>query len=1110
MSFVRLAVFLLCAAASVWAQGTAQIHGTVQDSSGAAVPGAEVKAVQTDTGATRTANTGADGGYILTTLPIGPYRIEVSKEGFTKAVQTGVTLQVATDPAIDIALKVGAVTEQVNVEANAALIETRSSGIGEVVQNQRIVELPLNGRNVTDLVNLAGAAVTFGTSQSRWFGGLPNISMGGQLFYATDYSLDGADHTNFLSGTTMPIAFPDAVQEFKAESSGQTAQRGRAAAVSVVTKSGTNDIHGDAFEFIRNDGFGVARDYFATTKDSLKRHQFGGVIGGAIIKNKLFAFGGFQGTTLRQLAANSTATIPTARMLNGDFSGCANFNASAIGTTAGVTGASSLDPAQFSPVSKFLLNKMLPTINAATGPCGQITYAGTNNPANGYPLYQNDKQMVGRVDYQINDGHSAFFRLVNTLVNVPVTSTLNSNMLAAGGNGSDQFAQSYAIGDTYVLSPTMVNSARIAFNRTANRLSSTNLFTLCDAGVKIYCGGATPGQLGQVNVVGFFQLSTGLGDGDAWRGYSLAFNDDVNWIRGSHQMTFGGGFLQGRVNEFNHFAPPGNFQFNGRTTGSSMADFLLGITPLSFFQGLPNAYITRQNMMNMYFTDTWKVNSRLTINYGVRWEPYLPLQVKNGQISAFDMGRFKAGTRSQMFTKAPLGFYFPGDPGFPETSGANRQWHNFSPRIGLAFDPMGDGKMSIRASYAFSYVYVPGINREDQGGSNPWGGRATFSNPATFADPFASVPGGNPFPYTVDKNAPFTPRGQFFTNPYNLPALNSYSWNVAIQRQLGTTWVASATYIGSRIMRMYANDPINYGQLVNGPIVTTGCAPTAITCNAAANVDARRVLSLLNPAEGLYVGHMAQWDPSVTQRYNAMLLSLQKRFSHGISTSANWTWSHCTGYMQGFNSKQDQTVTAPGNVLFDRGDCDSDRRHIINFTAVAQAPRFSNNTLRMVASNWQLATIYKFTTGQTISVQSGADRSLTGINHQRPNLVSPDSVYGSNTPGGFFINKAAFVAQPLGTNGNLGWNSVVGPVYWTLDLALSRDFKMKERYTFQIRADAFNVTNSFVANPPSTATSSSAAPQATPAFAVITSPIFGQLVNAQPTRKLQFAMKFTF
>jgi hypothetical protein len=253
------------------------------------------------------------------------------------------------------------------------------------------------------------------------------------------------------------------------------------------------------------------------------------------------------------------------------------------------------------------------------------------------------------------------------------------------------------------------------------------------------------------------------------------------------------------------------------------------------------------------------------------------------------------------------------------------------------------------------------------------------------------------------------------------------------------------------------------------------------------------------------------------------LSSLQKRFSRGVSMSANWTWSHCIGYFQGFNSKPDQTATNPYNPLGDRGDCDSDRRHIVNLTAVALAPKYSNRLLGTVVSGWQLAGIYKYLSGSPFSVQDGTavDRELSGINHQRPNLVNPASVYTGKSCGGcFYLNSAAFAPQPLGTVGNLGWNSVVSPAYWDLDLALSRDFRLAERYTLQIRADAFNLTNAFVpaftpANsgaPGPAVQASTAQPNslAVPAEAALNNSQFGQILNAFPTRKVQFALKLTF
>jgi len=1106
-TLIRITLVSLFACAAVWAQSTAQIHGTIQDSTGAAVPGAEVKATQTATGVSRSTTTAADGGYVLTNLPLGPYRLEVAKEGFTKAVESGIELQVNADPAVDVALKIGAVTEQVNVEANAALVETRNSGVGSVIESQRIVELPLNGRNVTDLITLAGGSVVTGVTRSALFFNLSYISVGGGATFGTDYSLDGASHNNFMTGTYMPLAFPDAVQEFKVESSGQSAQRGAATSVSAVTKSGTNNLHGDLFYFIRNDGFGSAREYFAVKNSTYKRNQFGGTVGGAIMKNKLFYFGGYQGTIRRENPNSAAGVIPTAAMIGGDFTAFAR---------------PPCQPAQRTLASPFSGNKILqsqmaaPAIFEATqllnsaakdglipDACGSITYNIPND--------EDQRQYVGKIDYQLTDKQSVFFRILDTQELVPNAFSLDPILLNWTNTGLDQLAGSYALGDTYLISPNMVNSARIAVNRTAHRYIPNLAFSHCTARVNMWCD-ENPQTIGAMSISGLTTMGSTSAKGEHWTGTSYAVNDDLNWVHGAHQFGFGGGAWQGRLAEFTHFASTGQTNFNGAglqsTGGLGAADFFTGRLN-TFFQGLPNTNSSRQNSVNLYVTDTWKISSRLTFNFGIRWEPFLPQHAAN--ISVFDMNRFLTGVRSTVFVRAPLGFYFPGDPGFPDSSATYRQWAHFDPRGGIAWDPKGDGKMSIRAAYAFGYAYVPGIQREDQAGSNPWGGRTTLNEggaPGSFVNPWQST-SGNPFPYLVNANVPFTPRGQFITSPYDLQTPNTYSWNVAIQRQIGASWLGSVSYIGSRVMHLYNNVAINYAQLVNGPIVASGCAPTATNCNSAANIDARRVLSLLNFNEGLLVGNMDRWDASGNQNYHALMFTAEKRLSHGVNMKANWTWSHCIGYFSGYNSKTDQTVTVPGNPLFDRGNCDSDRRHVVNITAVAMTPRFSNSLVRAVGSGWQLAGIYKFTSGTPISIQDGSDRELSGINHQRPNLVDPANVYtGQSGPNAKYLNLSAFALQPLGTVGNLGWNSIVGPTYWDIDMALSREFRLTERQSLQLRADAFNLTNSFVANVASTATPTSAA---VPNFESLgSSSQFGLLNAAQPTRKMQFALKYTF
>src|SRR5436190_20481390 len=311
-----LALFIvLMACGNVWAQATAQISGAFQDQSGAVLPGVEVTATQTETGVRRTTVTNETGTYVLPNLPLGSYRLETALPGFRTFVQTGIVLQVNSNPAIKIVLQVGQVSEQVEVQANAGLVETRSLSVGQVMETARIMELPLNGRNAQELVLLQGGATQVSPVGGYTFGANRiTISSAGSLGLSTEYNLDGIRHVDMYDGVPLPLPFPDALAEFKTEIGGMSAQQARGSQVSAVTKSGTNQFHGDLFEFVRNDLFN-ARNYFAVKGSTLKRNQFGGTIGGPVFRNKLFFFGGYQGTTLRQDPSNTRAWVPTAAML---------------------------------------------------------------------------------------------------------------------------------------------------------------------------------------------------------------------------------------------------------------------------------------------------------------------------------------------------------------------------------------------------------------------------------------------------------------------------------------------------------------------------------------------------------------------------------------------------------------------------------------------------------------------------------------------------------------------------------------------------------------------------------------------------------------------------
>ena len=1121
---ILLVLYCLVSAAIAWGQATAQMHGTVQDSSGSAVPGADVKATQTGTGAVRATTSGADGSWVLTNLPVGPYRLEVGKQGFTSFVQTGIDLQVKSDPLVEVALKVGQVTEQVNVEANAALVETRNSGIGAVVETQRIVELPLNGRQVTDLVTLAGGAVQTGASDQRIFSNRPYISIGGMATLPlgggpTDWILDGANHYDFMSGTTLPLSFPDAVQEFKVETSGLTAARGNSSSVEVVTRSGTNDLHGNLFEFIRNDGFGSAREYLATKDSTYKRHQFGGTIGGAIKKNKLFFFGGFQGTTQRASPNNSIVFFPTPAMVAGDFRA---FETAACGRPAALpapfgTGGfapNTVNPALLSPPALYITNtfaKSMAAVGVFPDSCGKVIY--------NTPQHQDNYEYVFKIDYQINERHSLFFRDLWSKERQPTLTDIEPNLLLAAQAGFNTPAYAYAIGETWVVSPSLVNSFRVGFTRINETRLKDDFFNYCTAGVQNFWCGENKAQFGMLLIVNGFTSGINYSDpppdgGGSWyRSANYILNDDINWVKGAHQMTFGAAATHGRFTSRNNFASNGQFNFVG------LNNFLLG-NASQMQDGLPNTQSMHETFVNIYFADTWKLSPRLTMNAGVRWEPYLPITVPTGVIYNFDLTRFLNNVRSTQFLKAPPGFYYPGDPGFPGKSGEYNQWNEFAPRIGLAWDPKGDGKMSVRASFGFGYAFVPGLTREDQQGQNPWGGRQALTGSVNFNNPFGSA-ANNPYPYFVNPNVTFTPRGLFATTPYDTPTPSYSTWNIAIQRQIGSAWLVSATYVGSKVSHLLMSIPLNYAPLIPGAPVVATCAANATNVNCLANADARRVLAVLNPAgAGNFFGPTMQWNAGGNQHYDAAIFSVQRRLSRGVAMNANWTWSHCIGQELGYNTKPEQTVTDP--IHFNQvGNCDSDRRNIVNLTAVAQAPKFSNRTMSLVASGWKWSGIYTFRSGTPLMIQDGVDSALSTINHQQPNLVDPAHVYTGQSCGNcFYLNKPAFAQQPAGVyTGNLGWNSIVSPTYWDLDMSLSREFRITERQALELRADAFNLTNSFVSamsgpdtmgHPVTQFNTAYMNPLTGPTFSLINSGQFGQVLGAQITRKIQFALKYTF
>src|SRR5436190_4556113 len=548
---------------SGWAQATAQISGTVRDQSGAVLPGVEVTATQTDTGITRTTVTNETGSYVLPNLVTGPYKVEAALPGFRTFAQTGIVLQVNGAPVINPVLEVGQVSEQIEVQANAALVETHNVGIGQVMETQRIVELPLNGRNVAELMLLSGGNVQVASPSGagRNFPDRLVISAAGGVAQGTDYTLDGIRHVDWFDGLAMPLPFPDALAEFKVETSGLTAQHGRGSSVGAVTKSGTNEFHGDLFEFVRNDLFN-ARQYFAINPSTLKRNQYGGTFGGPIAKNKLFFFAGFQGTITRQDPANKQSYIPTAAMLAGDFTAFASplCNVGRQITLKAPFVNNRVDPALFSKAALNITSRLPKTDD----PCGKIVY--------GQPSHQDGQQIVNRMDYQLSNKHTLFGRYVWSHDTRPSGYVINPNNLLTLNSGSLNFAHSGTVGSTYLIIPNMVNAFSLRFNRSNSNRTSPEVFDAADIGVKnafTYFP-----HKGSFTVNNGFTVSS---DADLTiRTTDYMLSDDVSLTQGTHQFAFGGTLEHSRTNSIDVGPCVGAYSFDGQATGLGLADFLSG------------------------------------------------------------------------------------------------------------------------------------------------------------------------------------------------------------------------------------------------------------------------------------------------------------------------------------------------------------------------------------------------------------------------------------------------------------------------------------------------------------------------------------------------------
>ena len=1064
---------------------TATIVGTVTDATGAAVPGATVTGRNMDTGFTRTATAAGDGAYRLEFLPIGRYTVEAVLDGFKTAHRTGIVLRVEDTARVDVAMEVGGLAETVTVTGAAPLVNTSSSEIGRTIEAAAIASLPLVDRNVYTLLDLTPgvqsnnngvAAASTGTSslvlgypeQRTIINGGADGGSG-----SVNYYLDGGINMTGLRNTGNILPNPDAIQEFHVQTNSYSVEYGRFASgvINVVTKSGTNAFHGSIFDFQRN-GSWNAKDYGAVLDSPpFDRKQFGGVVGGPLQKDKTFFFASYSGLRQTNNTFLNTAVVPTALERSGDFTASATkpidpatgqvFSCNGV---VGVICANRIDP-----VAAKIINTYVPVSNVP----GNIWQGYVPSPFD-------SNEMLVKVEHQLNDAH----RLSGSYF---ITS--GTNTVAAGtGNlpwASQQFnwkQHNVNLSDTWVISNNRINQGWFSFTRNFGGRLNLPQTSLADLGSAFNIQGAP--SLPQITVSGFFTLTNAIG-GPTAGGNFYSARDVYSWTRERQAIKIGGELSYNKTIQDTLLNNYGVFTFNNSVTKNALADFEIGI-PSAVSQDAPVTAYWNSWYGAAFAQDDIRLN-RVTFNLGLRWDVQTP-----GTDPLNRFGTYVAGQQSIVNPSAPVGELFYGDPGVARGVVKTALTH-FSPRVGVVWDPAGDGRTAIRAAAGLFYGSISGNEWNTMTNFQPWSTRLSFSNTnpkttaagvplgASLSNPYTAFVGGAPFPYT----GKFTNGGGIFGVAEDYVWPRSYQTNVGIERQVGRSLSVTTSYVGSFGRNLpFARD-------VNYPIVTA----TATT--AGANVLARRP----NPA----FGAVLLIDSDQTSSYNGLQITAASRPWHNVSVNAFYTLSKTMSSAQLQNNTTQGLAQNYSNIAEDYGPADTDQRHVFNLSANWNVDyyRGSNAVVRNVLNGWSLSPVIKLRSGQPFTVTNGnVDANLDGSTNDRAALVGDPTL--SDPTAAMWFNTAAFTQNKAVTgvavDGTSGRNMLYGPGYRNVDLALARDFKLTSGVRATVRAEGTNIFNTINLGTPGAAV---------PA-AGTTSSTFGVIRTAGAMRRMQVGVRLTF
>jgi hypothetical protein len=1117
MSFVRslTCVFLLIACAGLVSaqQITGNIHGTVTDPSGAMLPSAVVTAHHVETGFTRTANTDRGGSYLLVELPIGHYRIEVTAKGFQKYIQEGITLNVNESATVLVRLQVGSETQQISVTADASLVQNTVTSLGKTVMEREILDLPLDGRDFTQLGLLQPGVVPLTPGLLEAGGGLRNnegYAVDGQRPESNNFMIDGADNVNNVDGGFVIKPPIDAIAEFRILTHNSNAEFGRntGSTTNIVTRSGTNAFHGAAWEFFRNDAMD-ASDYFTRSVQPLKQNQFGATFGGPIRKDKTFFFAYYEGFRNRQGETDS-ATVPSVAERGGDFSEqCTSIGGQFNGGVCTDASGNFLPQGQlfslFTGAPVPVPNNTLPGIDPTSQnilPFFPLPNSGTNTFISTQTKVETNDQFGVRLDHYLSSTDTLNFRYMFS--GGPSTDPLSP----AGANvpgfpiGADTRAQNFVAQDTHVFSPNLIAVGRISYLR--NKLLfglHTNHESLADLGFQY--DSTLPEAAGPP----FIQVGGYASVGDPITGPRNTFQNtfdysgSLSWIRGRHEMKFGAGYRHDSISALQGIATNGFFVFAPFPFTDGFASFLAG-APVFFLQGVGDfSRGIRGQAFNAFAQDTFKLSQRVTLNFGLRYEmPSPDTEIHNRQ------NLFEPGVQSKVVPDAPAGLVYPGDPGVPAGL-ISTDRKGFAPRIGVAWDPTGKSDWLVKAAYGIFYEpYYTG-----QGGPL----QSPISAPPYLQTPQVNGPESfsNPYLNQTLFNGRFAEPMTILTLAPKLDLPYAQDWNLTLEKSFGTDWLADIGYVGTKgthLPRFVEGNPTQF---------IPGLDSSGNPISNENNVNQRRLYSgcTLAQPNGCIYASAGLIEGISSSTYHALEASLRKRFGHGLSFLGSYTWSHSIDDVSSFNitgsasqpvAGENDLAQNPFDLAAERGRSmfDAHQRFVLSYQWDLPFWHHATNWYQHAFGNWQINGIFTAMTGTPFTVFDSSDNSLqggapeiTGFSANRPNVVgNPNS--GPRTPQEWF-NVAAFqqlAPDPTGqvqVFGDEGRNVVEGPGYVNWDFSIFKSFTIAESKSIQFRGEMFNILNHTNFRLP---------------VSDISSPNFGQIQTDVSPRVIQLALKFLF